>query len=123
MTDTVTTLGGQQVALPAVYLFVTNWVLPILVGPLVAGLTQLWKQAGWLELPPGYSAAAQTWLTRGVVALACVVLNVLGGLAVGEPVTWSALGQLLLSYFAAVTAYEHAKPAAKEPEGQEEQAQ
>jgi hypothetical protein len=99
---------GHTYTVADVYNFAFQWLFPILWGFLTSCAIWVMKRADWLAPLQRFSPQVKTWLMRGVVALCCAVVNFVGTWMLTGELSVALFQQSVVSYFAAVTAFEHA---------------
>jgi len=85
---------------------VATWIMTVGVGILASFFTEetkalLWS---WVEMVP---ERFRPTLYRSITAAACVLLNILATLLFIGSVEWALLPQVFVSYFTAVTTFDH----------------
>lgn len=78
--------------------------IPLLLGTVTSGVTQHLKTVPMLA---PFLASENIWLTRGFIALGCVVLQIAFDLISRQPVNLTLIHDLIINYFAASVAYVH----------------
>jgi hypothetical protein len=109
--EPVAILFGYPVSFSDVYHFAFLWLFPIIWGFMTSAGVWVMGQLDWLAPLKQFSPHVKTWLMRGVVAVSCAVVNVAGTWVLGGELSLALFQQAVVSYFAAVTAFEHARKA------------
>lgn len=77
--------------------------LPSLIGTFSSGVLQLLKLSP--DIP--YVEQGRTVINRVILALICVVTQLIFGFIHHDPLSLAMAGQMLMNYFAATVAYSH----------------